>query len=70
MNEEDLFKQITDAINKKRSVDIYDIRGLAELGIPAVTYANECTSLDAFLSEVYYFRSLQRNGIINNVKQE
>lgn len=41
-----------------------DLSGLIALGIPAETYANKCTSLDEFLSEVYYFRSLQRNGMI------
>lgn len=64
MNEEELFKQIIDAINKKRSVSMSDLSGLIALGIPAGTYANKCTSLDEFLSEVYYFRSLQRNGMI------
>lgn len=64
MNEEELFKQIIDAINKKQSVSMSDLSGLIALRIPAGTYANKCTSLDEFLSEVYYFRSLQRNGMI------
>lgn len=64
MNEEELFKQIIDAINEKQSVSMSDLSGLIALGIPAGTYANKCTSLDEFLSEVYYFRSLQRNGMI------
>ena len=65
MNEE-LFKQIMDAINKKQSVGIADLNGLIALGVPAGTYASKCTLLDDFLSEVYYFRSLQRNGFIQH----
>lgn len=64
MNEEELFKQIMDAIDKKRSVGLADLSGLISLGIPAGTYASKCTSLDEFLSEVYHFRSLQRKGIV------
>ena len=66
MNEEELFKQIMDDIKKKRSVNIADLKGLVALSIPAGTYANKCASLDEFLSEVYYFRSLRRNGIIQH----
>ena len=64
MNAEDIFKQIMDAINKKKSINAVDLSGLIALGIPAGTYASKCTSLDEFLSEVYYYRSLQRNEMI------
>lgn len=64
MDKEKLFKEIMEAINKKRCVNMSDLSGLIALGIPAGTYANKCTSLDEFLSEVYHFRALQRNGLI------
>lgn len=66
MNEEELFKQIMDAINKKRTVSIPDLNELIALGIPAGTYASKCASLNEFISEVHYFWQLRRN---NNLKR-
>lgn len=64
MNNEQVFMLIIDSINKKKFVSTSDIAGLTALGIPACDYIGKCASLDEFLSEVYYFWSLQRNEII------
>ena len=52
MDKEQIFQQIIDAIEQKRSVGIADLYGLIVLGISAGTYASKCHLLNEFLTKV------------------